>query len=240
MIYTDAINTQVKAQSQARDALLRRVLTPAPVFTLHDRQCEERLKVEKFVAEKFHSCYGASIDKFMPELLSMRCLNNFSGVIGMRKAANASLYLEKYLDSTIEESLSLTFDLPVNREEIVELGNLVAGRKGPSQFVFLIATSVLHEAGYKWITFTATQSLANNLNKLGFPTARLAEASVECLPDSEASEWGSYYETKPQVYAGNLDTALAVARKRPLFRKAMALYRRQIKQLARELNEQKY
>jgi hypothetical protein len=231
-----SIQVQDHSQDNAREALLSRVLSPSPVFTLHGRDDPERDSVEKFVAMRFFKDYGADIHEFMPDLLSMRCLNCFSGVIGMRRAATSKLFLEQYLDNAIEEVLSGTTGADVGRREIIEIGNLVAGRKGPSQFVFLIATSMLHEAGYKWITFTATRTLANNLNKLGFHMVKLADASLDRLPQGAAGEWGSYYRTQPCVYAGSLDGAMAIARRRPLFRKAMAMYRRCIRKLAKEFN----
>lgn len=235
MYYLDSRGSvQNTGSNLARDALLDRVLSPAPVFTLHGRGGAGREDVERFIASRFHRDYGADIHEFMPDLLSMRCLNTISGVIGMRRAAASPLFLEYYLDAGIEEVLVAATDGNIARHDIIEIGNLVAGRKGPSQFVFLIATALLYEAGYKWITFTATQSLANNLHKLGFPMVRLADAGSERLPGGTAEGWGSYYQTRPGVYAGSLDAAMTIARRRPLFRKAMAMYRRRIRQLAAE------
>ncbi len=229
-----SIHFQDNEKDTAREALLSRVLSPSPVFTLHGKDEAGRDSVEKFVATRFSKDYGAEIHEFMPDLLSMRCLNCFSGVIGMRRAATSGLFLEQYLDDSIEKLLSDTTGEEVARRQIIEIGNLVAGRKGPSQLVFLIATSMLHKAGYKWITFTATKTLANNLNKLGFPMVKLGEASVDRLPDGAAGEWGNYYRTQPCVYAGSLDGAMEIARRRPLFRKAMVMYRRCIRNLAKE------
>lgn len=220
----------------ARDALLNRILTPAPVFTLHGTDDAGREAVERFVAGRFRRDYAADIHEFMPDLLSMRCLNSISGVIGLRRAATSTLFLEHYLEAGIGTVLGAVAGEPVARRDIIEIGNLVAGRRGPSQFVYLIATSLLHTAGYKWITFTATQTLANNLNKLGFPMVRLADADPGRLPEGTAGEWGSYYQTRPCVFAGSLDAAMAIARRRPLFRKAMTMYRREIRQLAQQFN----
>jgi hypothetical protein len=239
MVYLDTAKEFQSHHTAPREALLSRVLSPTPVFTLHGRGCEERQDIEQFIADKFQADYNADIHEFMPMLLSMRCLNSFSGAIGMRRAASSPLFLEQYLNNSIEESIANASDEKVGRRDIIEIGNLVAGRKGPSQFVFLIATSLLHLAGYKWITFTATQALANNLNKLGFPMVKLADADVDCLTKEEAKEWGSYYDTRPQVFAGSLDAAVAIVRKRPLFRKVFALYRREIKRLAQELSGNK-
>lgn len=232
MYYSDTSNTATTQVVNARDALLGRVLAPAPVFTLHDSNDDERESVERFVADRFCKDYGADIHEFLPLLMSMRCLNKYSGIIGLRAADASPLFLEHYLDDSIECSVSAAAGEQVARRDIVEIGNLVASRKGPSQFVFLIATAVLHAAGYQWITFTATQTLANNLGKLGFPMFRLAAASAGCLPKQKAKEWGSYYQTCPQVFAGSLDAAVALAHKRPLFRRVTALYRREIQQLA--------
>lgn len=235
MHYVDTGSTQINTVAPVREALLDRVLVPAPVFSLHTPFDADRADVETFVADKFREAFDARIHEFMPLLLSMRCLNNFSGVIGIRKAATSALFLEQYLDGTVEAVISEQVGRTVSRHEIIEIGNLVAGRKGPSQFVFLVAMTALYEAGYRWITFTATRSLANNLAKLGFPMTRLAEARVECLGQQEADNWGAYYASKPQVYAGSLEDAVAIARKRPLFRKAMAMYRRRIRELSRQI-----
>lgn len=240
MLLAEPDNTFRYRQDRARDLLMSRILNPAPLFTLHDRHCGERWQVEKFVTDKFRQSFGAEIHEFMPLLLSMRCLNNFSGVIGMRKAVNSSLFLEQYLDSGVENALAAALGIQegnIPRTDIMEIGNLVAGRKGPSQFVFLIATTVMREAGFQWITFTATQALANNLKNLGFPMVKLADASIERLPETQAGEWGNYYRNRPQVFAGSLDAAMAIARRRPLFSKATALYRNEISQLVLEVRE---
>lgn len=236
MYYADTDDIYQGRPNRGREALLDRVLAPSPVFTLHDAGHDERADVEAFVARKFHESYGAQIHEFMPLLLSMRCLNRYSGVIGMRRAAAHPLFLEKYLDDDIEQVLAATAGEPVARDGIVEIGNLVAGRKGPSQFVFLVAMTALHEAGFSWITFTATRSLANNLDRLGYPMIKLADASQERLSAAEARDWGSYYHTRPQVFAGSLEAATAIVRKRPLFRKVMALYRREIRRLAGQIS----
>lgn len=237
MYYLETANAFETREQQARETLLSKVLIPSPVFTLHDKCHAERAEVEVFITDKFRDSYGAEVHEFMPLLLSMSCLERRTGAIGMRKAAGNPLFLERYLDGNIETVMSDELDTPVNRVEIVEIGNLVAGRKGPSQFIFMMAMTALYEAGYKWITFTATRTLANNLDKLGFPMTRLAEASIDRLSEEEAQEWGSYYQTQPQVYAGSLAAATAIARKRPLFRKAMAMYRREIRRLAGQIRE---
>ena len=234
MTYANSSAVSSNIGQNGREALLARILSPSPVFTLHGRHDDERQQVEDFVANRFRKDYCAEIHEFMPDLLSMRCLNTFSGVIGMRRAAGSALFLEQYLDGDIESVLSAASGHDIARRDIVEIGNLVAGRKGPSQFVFLVATSLLFDAGVRWITFTATQTLANNLEKLGFPMIKLADASSEYLPESEAGEWGSYYQTRPCVFAGSLEGAMEIARRRPLFRKALAMYRKQIMELARE------
>jgi len=236
MYYVDTCNTQINTLAPVREALLDKVLAPAPVFTIHRQSDADRAEVEAFVADKFYEAFGAQIHEYMPALLSMRCMNGFSGVIGMRKAATSPLFLERYLDADIETVMAQRLGQDIERREIIEIGNLVAGRKGPSQFVFLVAMTALYDAGYRWITFTATRSLANNLDKLGFPMTVLADASVECLDQIEAQEWGTYYASKPQVYAGSLEDAMAIARKRPLFRRAMAMYRRRIRDISRQIS----
>lgn len=219
-----------------RDSLISRILVPAPEFSLIGPASADMADARDFIHREFSRSFNAHIEHYLPNLLTMRCLGAISGVIGMKPAGQyTDLYVEQYLDIPVEEKISLISDSPVSRGSVVEIGNLVALRKGVSQILFLIMAATLHEAGYQWIVFTATRTLRNNLIKLGFPMHSLGPADPSHLPDEELASWGNYYSTDPQVVVGDLSDAMQIINKRSLFRQVHRLYRSTIRTLAGEL-----
>lgn len=228
---------RTEAAERTRDSLLRRVLTPKPVFTLTRPEDSERPELETYVVERFQSAWQARVTQFMPFLLGMHCLGACTAVAGIRPAADSALFLERYLDTRAETALAELTQRPVGRAEIVEIGNLVSGQRGASHVLFLVFTAALHRAGYRWIVFTATHALRNNLQKLGFPMLKLADASIERIDPAARAEWGNYYDSEPWVMAGSLDEAMRLVAERPLLRRVLRLYRATINELAAGLAE---
>lgn len=218
------------------EALLARVLIPLPVFDCAFPQQPCREAVEQYVADHFASVFGARIQEFMPVLLSLSCLGRLSGVAGIRSATE-TLFLEQYLTLPVEVMLRQQTGDVVQRDRIVEIGNLVATRKGASQIVFVVMSMVLHRLGFQWMVFTATRLLRNNLDRLGLDMMLLGTASAGKLEPGQEQAWGSYYAADPVVVAARLDQAMAVIRARPLCRRISRLYRDQIDSLARQVRE---
>lgn len=216
-------------------ALLRRIMTPLPEFQLLPAGCAERQQAEFFIRERYQHSYGAQLNHFLPWLLTMRCHDRISAVAGLQPASQGTLYLERYLPAAVEQVLSAALHARVARSSVVETGNLVATRRGASHLLFLLFTSVLHEAGYQWIVFTATQALRNNLRKLGFRTIELCEVDVEAVPLATRQQWGSYYNTEPAVLAGRLEDAAKLVTTGALYRQVANLYRPAIATLARQI-----
>lgn len=230
-IPTASVPSETAAQ---RESLLRRVLTPAPLFELSGPDAPDRAQAEALVTEKFAAAWQARVTQFLPWLLSMHCLGHCSGVAGLRPAAGTRLYLEQYLAQPIEDALAGA-GIRAARREIVEIGNLAVVQRGASHLLFLVMTAALHKAGYKWIAFTATRALRNNLEKLGYPLRHLADASPRNLDAEALAAWGRYYDSSPQVVVGSLDEAARLMQERPLLRRVLRLYRHQINQLANAL-----
>ena len=231
---SSVITAPPDAAMQRRISLFNKILSPAPDFELNHRSDENRSEVESFISQKFQQTYAAEVHEFFPEVLCMRCFGNISGTAGMRVAKNTPLFLEQYLDQAIESVLSQQTGKTVARNSIVEIGNLASSQRGASHLLFLLFTSILYRADYRWITFTATQALHNNLNKLGFNLTYLCEADPAMLNKESADDWGKYYDTQPQVLAGNLEDAVKIIESKPLFRRLLRLYRHQINYLAQE------
>lgn len=225
------------ATSNDREGLLRRILTPKPHFKLSARGDACRAEAELFVTEKFQAAWQARVTTYLPWLLSLHCLGHCSAVAGIRPAGHERLFLERYLDGSAEQVLGNTLKTQIPRREIVEIGNLVASQRGASHLLFLVVSAALHRAGYRWIVFTATRALRNNLGKLGFPLHELAPALAECLEPAALADWGSYYQSAPLVVAGSLDDAMTIIQGRPLLRRGLRLYRNPINEIAARLKD---
>jgi hypothetical protein len=236
-VVTSAAQTETAGRTRG-DSLLRRMLTPKPSFTIARPGDGDRPQMEAFVADRFRSAWQARVTQFLPFLLGMHCLGACTGVAGIRPAAGNALFLERYLDTNAEAALSALTGGDIPRSELVEIGNLVAGQRGASHLLFLVFTAALHRAGYRWIVFTATRALRNNLDKLGYPLLTLAPASADRLDAPARAEWGTYYDSDPLVMAGSLDDALRLITERPLLRRVLRLYRATIAEIAAGLREQ--
>lgn len=228
------INPLVHARPGRGHSLISRLLSPGPDFSLCLQNDEQRSAAEQFIHERFEASFGASLNEYFPALMTMRCFDNLSGAAGIRPAASTPLFLENYLDQPVEDLLSARMGTDIMRSDLVEIGNLVSSQRGASHILFLIFTSMLYQAGYRWIVFTATKALRNNLCKLGFEFTYLSDADPAVLDEESQLNWGDYYSTQPQVLAGNLADAVEIIQSRPLFRRVYRLYRHKINYLTRE------
>jgi hypothetical protein len=76
-------------------------------ITIHDITSPERSKLEEFIKNLFKCAHGANIQSFMPQLMALSGQNGkLMAVCGLRKADQGPLFLERYLSSSIEETLS--------------------------------------------------------------------------------------------------------------------------------------
>jgi hypothetical protein len=168
----------------------------------------QRADTEAFIRKSFASAYGANVRHFMPILL---CLSNSlskpKAALGLRPAHDTPLYLENYLENPVEDILSSTFQQPVDRKGIVEVGNLAVGEKGEARSLILAMTAFLYAAEYEWVVFTIGPLLINSFTRMGLPLSDLGPARIDQLPKEERDSWGSYYEQDPRVMAGRISDA---------------------------------
>jgi hypothetical protein len=211
---------------------LQRLLSPLPTFDVFLPESPERHRVTQYIADQFKAAHQANIHDFMPLLLSMRCQGQFKAVSGVRPAAGHELFLEQYLGQPVEAVLSQMSAGPVERRKIMEVGNLVATQNGASQLVFLLLTALLHRCDFEWVVFTGTPVVIRGLERLGFRLEKLGDADPAKLTSSKLSDWGRYYEQRPQVVAGNVPEGIRILSEHKLYTAALALFERQITQLA--------
>ena len=191
---------------QETEALARIGRDPALALHLVKQNSGQKCRaaVENFIRERFFEHYGAHIKHFMPCLLALVDeAGDLQGAVGLRSAASGPLFLERYLERPIEHEIALRNGRVLNRNEIVEVGNLGTLAPGYARLLIVALTDLLVAQGFRWISFTGTPTLLNSFQRLGLSPLSLGEASAECLGE-EKSAWGSYYETNPQVMAGDI------------------------------------
>ena len=158
---------------------LKKIMLPNPTFELHNHFTRSRQNVEAYIADQFSREYGAKIDAFLPQLLTMRCRSGFSAAVGLRQAENDVLFLEQYLSQSIEQAITDMAQIDVKREDIIEIGNLVATQRGASHLLFILIAAMMNKAQKQWMVFTATGQVAKILRKFKFDTLTLCHADAE-------------------------------------------------------------
>lgn len=167
-----------------------------------DATATNRIEIEQFIHDVFAKNYGANVQHFMPQLVSLRDKNGvLVAVFGLRKASEMPLFLEQYLNKPIETVLSQRFNKPITRNQITEIGNLAVDN--PRNAGVLIAHVIQHslDIGVEWCVATAHHSLQNGLIKGGRDVYTLQTADKNLLDHDEQATWGRYYDNTPQVVA---------------------------------------
>lgn len=195
-----------------------------------------REKVEQYIAQIFHTSYGAKVFDYLPLLLSLKRAGQITAAMGMRKAADESLLSERYLDCSAEQAIQQVYGTLPERHKIIEFGNLVASTPGHSALLYLLAIAAMHKAGFNYILFTANQKVRASAKRCGFSTVSIAPAYPQAL-GAQASRWGSYYDGKPEVTLADVKVIIAQAYAKPHMRKQLQHYQLQINQLAAMLME---
>lgn len=227
--------------------MLSAVITQAPVFSFIERQHQHPMKtehsarqlccytahtpgrsaVEAYIADAFREQYGARIDHFLPVLLTIETSTpgqadrRIEAALGLRFGDQRPLFLEHYLDRSLEAELA-AHGLPSSA--IVEVGNLVSTRAGCSQLLFILLAELLDSLGCDTGVFTATTQVQQLLNKAGCELTTLCDADGSRL-GPQLSQWGSYYETAPRVVAYQVAPAAQSVRERPVLARTFQHHR---------------
>lgn len=164
-----------------------------------------RAALEAFVEARFAAAFGARIRRHYPLLAGVLTTSGTPlAVAGLRFAEDEPLFLERYLESPVEQAVARAYDTPVCREHIVEIGSLAAST--PAAALELFAGLSAWLAGRRARTFavaTARPELAKLLRRSGFGVRTLGAADPARL-GAEAEDWGGYYDRGPQVLAGEI------------------------------------
>lgn len=172
---------------------------PRPDIALVDLSHIERPQTEAFVRAVFARAYGARLKQFYPLLLRITWPSGeYAAVAGVRPAGGEPLFSEHYLGGPIERRLG------VERRRIVEIGNLAPASAGQARWLICTMTAFLSGAGFTHVVFTVVPALRNAFDRMRLPLERLACATREHLPAESRGDWGTYYDSKPAVYSGDI------------------------------------
>jgi hypothetical protein len=175
-------------------------------ISLYNTNLEDSLEAKIFIQDIFQKYYKAKINITYPILIAILDRNNnILSAAGLRFADSRKLFLEQYLDQKIENILSNKYRKKISREQIVEVGSLASGGNGMSKFLFIALAAYLRKIGYLYTVMTGTAKLRNSFKRLNLKPITLSTASQDKLIN-KSENWGSYYNSKPQVLAGNIDT----------------------------------
>ena len=166
-----------------------------------------RAEAEAFVHRRFLRSHGAHISSFMPTLLLLTGTDcELAAVAGFRCAAQEPLFLERYLPVPIEHALTSKKGAPVQRAEIVEIGNFAALDSRRAKILMSFMPAYFLECSARWLVFTATASIRAMLTAMGGRCMEVGIADGACVAGG-ADEWGRYYSNDPRVMAGFLPSA---------------------------------
>jgi len=172
-----------------------------------DAQHPLRAQVEQFIAQRFFDMHGARISSFMPLLIALLSEDGeILAAVGIRGAAGEALFLEHYLDTSVQQAISSNAGramLTPERDRIVEIGNLASIDRHASRKLFNVLAGLLQAENFEWAVFTGCSSLHRMFKTLGIETIGLGKALQSRLPVDQQT-WGGYYEDNPQVVAGKV------------------------------------
>lgn len=229
------LNTVATRGKKPQNRLFQRLISCQPSFALYFKDSAKRKDVEQYIHDKFQSVYGAELNQYMPSLLSMQINENFNSTLGIRSAAEEKLFVEQYCNQSIEQEIKDNCKVVVNRDKIIEIGNLTAIKPGTSLLLMIVLTAFLYRSGYHWATFVATDDVQKITQKLGFTTYKLCEAKSHCL-QGDAKQWGNYYDTNPYLIAGDLREAYKQLQNHRLFSLALSYFDKNIARLSGEFD----
>ena len=202
---------------------------------LNERNSNRRVLIENYIRDKYDERYAANVLHFLPFLLTLSCNDNLCAVVGIRAAESEPLYLEKYLHYPIEQEIGMRFKTAIERESIIEIGDLVLTGRARSHLLFIFLTDFLFRIDREWVVFTATREVESLLTKMNFTLVHLVDVS-EKIPDDENDQWGSYYDKKPRVVFCHIPSAISVFKQNTLMNSSLSLFSNQLAELVDQWN----
>lgn len=154
----------------------------------------------ELVCRKYLAAFGASARPDYPAWIEAGPGRTTAAALGYRRAGDAPLFLEWYLDRPVEALVSQAFGREIARQGIVEIGNFASDNALAMVELWGSAANDLSGSSEVAVA-TLTAPLRRMFARIGLPVIVLAPACPERLGEG-APEWGNYYAQDPQVCAG--------------------------------------
>lgn len=130
------------------------------MFFMVPRSDRLRLVVESEIQRLYGKRYGAYLANFAPTLVAeLSHTGDVECAAGIRFAHEERLFLECYLDQSVERVLQDCVGAPVQRDRIVEVCHLAGTKSGQCPTFVRKLISLLRGMGAEWAIFTATKPL---------------------------------------------------------------------------------
>lgn len=176
----------------------------------HDGASPRRAEIEALIQQEFRRHFDADVREFMPTLVALHDEQDvIVAAVGCRSAATARLFLEVYTDKRIEELISESVSVNVDRDRIVEIGSLVCRDARAAMAIVEALVPHLLAAGFTWVAFTGADTIVRVLRRLKLLPLALCAADSDKLGAGRGA-WGRYYEHNPVVMAGRLSDGLQI------------------------------
>jgi len=178
-------------------------------FGVHREGDAMRPQVESTIRRIYADRFLAHVKHFAPVLVSLHDgegdETRIAAAAGYR-LATGPLFLETYLDRPVEDLLAHDGVRPA-RERIVEVGHLAAALTGAGRRLIPRLAEEFARLEVEWVVGTLTEELRLLFNRMGIAPIALGIADPSRL-GAAAADWGTYYDHRPLVLAGNLAVAL--------------------------------
>ncbi|KEA51023.1 hypothetical protein DT73_19640 [Mangrovibacter sp. MFB070] len=172
----------------------------------------DEAQLRQFIQLAYHREFGAQIPSFLPWLLGIYDKQGqLCAACGVQPAQDSVLFLEQYLDEPVETRLSTLSAQPISRNGIIEIGNFAASNGAAARVMFAGVCLLLSAWGFSHIAFTGTHKIRNIFSRLRMQPVALGQALASRLTQPDTN-WGSYYQNKPMVMAGELAHGMDVLR----------------------------
>lgn len=185
----------------------RRTRAPA-ILKVHRVGDVDRTRVESYIQKRYAQRYGALIQEWLPQLVSLEVDGEIVSAAGYR-SATAPLFLERYLPAPVEQCLAAHSIERPTRARIAEAGQFAAMRPGAGRLLVPLLANHLRSEGFDWTVSTVTQELHHLFQRMGIPSFPLAAADPVHLTDAQRHAWGTYYEHQPVVVAERLSKVIS-------------------------------
>lgn len=168
---------------------------------------EKRPQVEAFIKDVFKKHHGAKLEHFAPSLLAtFNQQKEVDAALGYRLAHEGPLFLETYLDQSIESLVSQYLGEKVERHSIGETGNLASANAASCKELFSYTADYLNQQGIEWFVSTGTAVMRVVYRRLGIKAHIIHDVEKSRLGKGQ-DDWGSFYEDKPKIILINVAQA---------------------------------